>query len=304
MATSLAAQLGYAADARLVIFHLDDVGMCHGSNRAMVELSAAGIVKSGSIMAPCSWTTEMLRLYHEYPGMDVGVHLTLTSEFAGYRWGSLTSREPADGLVRADSTFWPTVAEAHAHLSIPAAERELRAQVQLLVEGGVAISHLDSHMGANFAPELLEIYTALGAELGVQVFYPTRWNPNRPSLESATALHEQAVEMIRQRRLPPVDHFSGTPCWSPDAPSAPSADVYERVIGSLAPGITHFALHGNAPGEIEAIDPYSAPWRIFEFHYFQSARLERFLATEGIIPIAYRDLQAVMRAPASPHPTL
>ena len=46
------ARLGFPSDARLVIFHLDDVGMCHGSNRAYLELHEAGIVKTGSLMAP------------------------------------------------------------------------------------------------------------------------------------------------------------------------------------------------------------------------------------------------------------
>ena len=55
-------RLGFPHDARLVIFHVDDVGMCHGSNHAYLELHEAGIVKTGSLMAPCPWSHEMLAI--------------------------------------------------------------------------------------------------------------------------------------------------------------------------------------------------------------------------------------------------
>ena len=78
----LLAQLGYSPDARLVIFHADDVGMCHGSNRAFLDLQPAGIVRTGSIMAPCPWAPEILTACREQPDLDIGVHLTLNSEWS------------------------------------------------------------------------------------------------------------------------------------------------------------------------------------------------------------------------------
>lgn len=299
MADSFAAQLGYPADARLVIFHADDVGVSHGSNRAFVELSAAGMVKSGSIMAPCPWTAEMLTLCQEHPDLDVGVHMTLTCEWPGYRWGPLTTRQPASGLMRDDGSFWATVADVHAQADADFAAVELRAQVERIVSAGVAITHIDSHMGVNWSPALFEIYAALGRDYRVPVFYPQRQDAAMQSDPARAALHEHHMALLRQYGLPPVDHIRISPCYMPEPPDKPSAEVYETVLRGLEPGITHFALHPNAPGDIEGIDPVNGQWRVFEYGYFQSTRLARFLEAEEIISIGYRDLCRAMRQGAA-----
>ena len=78
----LAIALGYSADARVLIPHIDDVGVCHGANRAFAELAGQGFVTTASVMVPCPWFAETADLMREQPGLDLGVHLTLTSEFA------------------------------------------------------------------------------------------------------------------------------------------------------------------------------------------------------------------------------
>lgn len=40
---------------RAVIFHIDDVGMCHGANRGFLDLAERGFVTCGSVMVPCPW---------------------------------------------------------------------------------------------------------------------------------------------------------------------------------------------------------------------------------------------------------
>lgn len=69
----LLSALGYDASARLVIFHADDVGMCHGSNRAFVECQAVGMLKTGSVMMPCPWAAEMVQTAAANPSIDLGV---------------------------------------------------------------------------------------------------------------------------------------------------------------------------------------------------------------------------------------
>lgn len=296
MHESFAAQLGYPADARLVILHADDVGMSHGSNRAFLELAAAGMVKSGSIMAPCPWSAEILALLQEHPEIDVGVHLTLTSEWPGYRWGPLTTRKAGSGLIRKDGSFWPSGEDVHAQADTAYAAVELRAQVERVVSAGIAITHLDSHMGVNFLSALFDVYVALGQDYRVPVFYPRGQDEVMKRIWTRhEAHHRHAVEVLHEHGFPPVDYVRISPCYTPDAPALPSADVYEAVLRGLEPGITHFALHPNASGDIEGIDPRQGQWRVFEYGYFQSGRLARFLEAEGIIPIGYRDLCNAMR---------
>lgn len=296
MEDSFATRLGYPADARLVIFHADDVGVSHGSNRALVELAAAGMVKSGSIMAPCPWATETLALCREHPELDVGVHLTLTCEWQGYRWGPLTTRDAASGLIREDGSFWPTTAEVHAQANVAYAAVELRAQVERVVSAGITITHIDSHMGVNWSPALFELYAALGRDYRVPIFYP---KGRRAVVENIRAddqeRHAQAMRLLDQYGLPAVDDVRISPCYTHQPPPRPTAEVYEEVLRGLGPGITHFALHPSAPGDTEGIDPVTGHWRVFEYGYFQSTRLARFLEAEGIIPIGYREIRDTMR---------
>src|SRR5579862_7596060 len=84
---SLVERLGYAPDARLVVFNCDDLGSSHAANLAALEAVEQGVATSATLMVPCPWAKEAVELFQ---GKDVGVHLTLTAEYPTYRWRSLT----------------------------------------------------------------------------------------------------------------------------------------------------------------------------------------------------------------------
>src|SRR5580700_729804 len=101
MTTSLAEKLGHGPDARVLIVNCDDLGSSHAANTAIEAAMAAGIATSATLMVPCPWAREAARMFQ---GADVGVHLTLTAEYPGYRWRSLTggaSLHDADGFLPA-----------------------------------------------------------------------------------------------------------------------------------------------------------------------------------------------------------
>jgi len=90
----LAATLGLE---RAVILHIDDLAMCHGANRAFLDLARAGFATSGSVMVPCPWFRETAEAASGDAALDLGVHLTLTSEWPHYRWRPLTTASRASG---------------------------------------------------------------------------------------------------------------------------------------------------------------------------------------------------------------
>src|SRR6185437_997308 len=78
---SLAERLGYTRDAKLLIVHADDLGMTHSVNAASIKGLETGLVNSGSIMVPCPWLVEIAAFARANPTADLGLHLTLTSEW-------------------------------------------------------------------------------------------------------------------------------------------------------------------------------------------------------------------------------
>lgn len=294
----LLSKLGYRDEARLVIFHADDVGMCHGSNRAFVDLSRAGLLKSGSVMVPCPWAPAILRQAAGDTTLDLGVHLTLTSEWANYRWGPISTRAPECGLLDDDGCFWQGLDGLGAHFQADAAKAEMRAQVERALAAGVDVTHIDTHMGSALFPDLVEHYIALGFEFGVPVFLSRRMGDlarKNGHTEAAQRL-DDIIPSVEAAGMPLVDEFRGTPMYA-GVEGGPRADVYEEILRALPPGtVTYFSLHPNAPGDIEQIAPDHAPWRHFEYEYFQSDRLRAFLDAEGIVSIGCRDLRTVMQA--------
>lgn len=293
----LLTQLGYPPDARLVIFHADDVGMCHGSNQAYGELLHAGMLQAGSVMMPCPWAMEVVAYSRTHPEADLGVHLTLTCEWPHYRWGPLSTREQASGLIDDAGYFWPQTAMVQARMNVEAAVQELRAQMALAVAAGLDITHIDTHMGAAVLPELMMAFVELGFAYQVPVLMPRafddymqRMNPDVDPADVA-ALGAQ----LEAQGMPLVDTFRITPCYAPDPCEGDPAGCYERILAELPAGLTYFSLHPNAPGDIETIVPDLAGWRTFEHAYFQSDRLRNFLAAQGIVPIGYRAIRDVMR---------
>lgn len=294
----LIARLGYAPDARLVIFHADDVGMCHGSNQAFLDLLDAGIVKCGSIMAPCPWAPEILDYCAANPQVDVGVHLTLNSEWSAYRWGPVGTRHATTGLVDPRGYFWQSPAQTQAALDPAAAVAEFRAQIELVRTWGVDFTHIDTHMGAALHPALFPAYIELGFDYGVPVLTLRQLSATVRGMgfsEANDAEWAVFVAGLEARGMALVDHFGITPGYGVDQSEGGRADLYETMLRSLSPGITYISLHPNAPGDIEAISPDRAHWRTFEAEYFRSARLREFLAQEAIIPIGYREIRNAMR---------
>ena len=77
---------------RAVIPHVDDLGATHGANLAFLDLASRGLVTCGSVMVPGPWFHELADAACANSMLDIGVHLTLTSEWDAL--GAVVDREP------------------------------------------------------------------------------------------------------------------------------------------------------------------------------------------------------------------
>jgi predicted glycoside hydrolase/deacetylase ChbG (UPF0249 family) len=279
---------------RLVVIHEDDVGMTHGANSAFVELSALGTCSSGSVMPPCPWFPEAVELACANPALDVGVHLTLTSEKKPYRWRPLTSPPRSAGLTDEMGYFWPDVPNVRRHAVPHAVEAEMRAQIEAAFAAGLDVTHLDAHMGTIMCPEFVDIYLRLGLEFRLPLLlvkdYNT-FNPRSYSGPMSNARYEAVLAQAKDSGFPVFEIVYETP-WqrTTDAETA-----YREMFRSIPEGITFLSLHFNAPGDFEVVEPTAAHIRTDEYALFKTGKIAEWVREDGLEVIGLRGLRDELR---------
>ena len=156
-----------------LLVRADDMGAAQAINEGCIEACTAGIARSVEVIVPGPWFLDAVRLLKEHPDIDVGVHLTLTSEWERVKWRPLTD---APSLVDADGYFYPMTKQrpdfppktgfVEAQPKIDEVERELRAQIELAKRHlGDRVTHVSSHMfAARATPEFQAITEKLAKE--------------------------------------------------------------------------------------------------------------------------------------------
>lgn len=159
-----------------IIFRADDIGSSHTANLACIDVYKHGVARSVEIMVPCSWFLEAVKMLKEVPEYDVGIHLTMTSEWENIKWGPITD---APSLTDEDGYFYPTYwpndrfpAErtfTGNNWKIDEVEQELRAQIEMALKHLPGqISHMGIHMGGTSAdPKIAKVHEKLAKEYGL-----------------------------------------------------------------------------------------------------------------------------------------
>src|SRR5215467_10969946 len=138
---TLVERLGYSRDAKLIIVHADDLGMSHSVNIATIKAFQSGLVNSGSIMVPCPWLPEIAAYARANPQADLGLHLTLTSEWTQLRWGPVAPKDRVASLLDPNGYFRLTESEAAKYADPKEVELEIRAQIERAKSLGIVPTH-------------------------------------------------------------------------------------------------------------------------------------------------------------------
>ena len=285
--STLVTRLGYGPDAKLLIVHADDIGMAHSVNRATLEAFRSGLVNSGSIMVPCPWFPEIAAYVRENPGLDLGLHLTLTSEWNYYRWGPVLPANQVPTLLDSTGFLHATAAAAADNMDPREAEAEIRAQVERAMAFGIQPTHLDSHMGTLFqTPELFEAYLRVGRDYGIPVLIP------------GDALQEQAPQLLALVGPDDVviDRLFGIP---PGVPPEEWDAFYADIIAGLEPGVSEIIVHvayDDAEMRAATVDhpDWGAGWRQLDFGAVLNPWLARLVEEHGVQLITWREIGTLM----------
>lgn len=277
-----------------VVIHEDDVGMTHGANVAFLELSRLGTCSSGSVMVPCPWFPEAADLAARNPDLDVGIHVTLTSEQKPYRWRPLTSPPKSAGLTDDAGYFWPDVPTARK-AAPEAVEAELRRQIEVGLGAGIDATHLDAHMGTAQMPEFVQIFRRLGREFGLPVLLVkdlNRYNPASYAGPLDPKRYDDAVAAARAEGEPIFEIVHETP-W---ARKTDAATAYRAIFADIPDGLTFLSMHFNAPGDFETINPEFAHIRTEEYALFRTPKIGEWVKEFGLEIIGMRGLRDELRA--------
>jgi predicted glycoside hydrolase/deacetylase ChbG (UPF0249 family) len=158
-----------------LIVKADDMGAAHGINVGTIDAYKNGIVTTTNVIVPGPWFLEAAKMLRANPGLDVGVHLALTSEWENVKWRPVTH---APSIVDSDGYFFPVVVPRQgfapgtsireAAWKLDDVERELRAQLDLAKRHLPQATYTWYHMGFTMlAPEVRELAATLTKEYGL-----------------------------------------------------------------------------------------------------------------------------------------
>jgi predicted glycoside hydrolase/deacetylase ChbG (UPF0249 family) len=291
-------RLGLPDDARVVVLHADDIGMCQSTVSAYADLVECGSLSSVAMMVPCPWFPAAAAFYRNHPAslrLDVGAHLTLTSEWDTFRWRPLAITDPGSGLLDGEGYFHRLAAPVQAEADPQAVRRELVAQIETALAAGLDLTHMDSHMLTIFHPRFLPIYFDLAQTYQLPAFMLPGEHDfwRREGLSEAEAGELAAVtERVEAAGLPLFDSFY---VMSLDQPAGRLEEA-TQALAACPPGLTHFVIHPAADTpELRAMAP---DWRcrVADLALFTSPAWAQAVAASGVTVIGYRPLRDALRA--------
>ncbi len=154
-----------------LIVRADDMGSFRAANIACMKGITEGIITDVEVMVVTAWFPEAAKLLRENTSVDVGLHLTFTSEWDNVKWRPLThcpSLCDENGYflpMMSPNAAYPGLAIMENDINIHEVEQEARAQIELALRNIPHISHITGHMGSTgFSPEVIELMMRLADE--------------------------------------------------------------------------------------------------------------------------------------------
>ncbi|MBE2222603.1 MAG: polysaccharide deacetylase family protein [Anaerolineae bacterium] len=296
-ANPLLKKLGLSDNDRVVIFHADDIGMCHASYAAYVDLVDDGLFSSAATMVPCGWfpaTAVFCREHRSTKTIDIGVHVTLTSEWDNFRWRPVAPISADSGLVDDEGYLHRGCEPVQTQAEVGAVHQEITAQVERALAAGIDVTHMDSHMGCVFHPRLLLTYLQIAQQYQL------------PALMLRPTISDELIQMFGQveadwivqqasaleaAHFPLFDSIVGMPL---DRHENRLEDA-KQILGELPAGVHYVLAHPSVDTpELRAIAP---DWRsrVADYDLFMSEAWRREIERAGVTVVGWRKLRDMMR---------
>jgi predicted neuraminidase/predicted glycoside hydrolase/deacetylase ChbG (UPF0249 family) len=285
-----AEKLGFAKAKKVLLLHMDDMGMCREANDAGKFYIENDYILSGAVMMPCQYAVPFVEWAKNVPKADIGVHLTLTSEWKTWRWPPLTEAEKVAGLIDSEGKMWRSVPEVVMNASPQEVEMEIRAQIDKMLALGLIPTHIDTHMGTLYgSPDFLKVFLRVAEEYKIPANAIDLSNPKVAAFYSAEGypVNNEVIGLLGSYSLPRLDNFG----------SVPKGDTYEEVkqnffklVSALEPGLTEIIFHPSF--ETENMKTITGSWqqRAWEAKMFSDKEVMQFFKDHDIIITTWSEI--------------
>jgi predicted glycoside hydrolase/deacetylase ChbG (UPF0249 family) len=239
-------------------------------------------------MVPCPWLTEVADYAKAHPEADLGLHLTLTSEWKTYRWGPITPRHQVSSLLDPHGYLYSDAGEAVRHMKPDEAEREVRTQIETALKMGIRPTHLDSHMGTLFAtPALMAVLINVAHEYHLP-FLMLKIPGVPPDMYSALKPTDVILDRV----------FMAAPPIKPED----WLNYYTHILKTLPPGVSELIVHlAHDDAEMQAVTvdhpDYGSAWRQRDFNVMTSPEFRKALEENHVVLVNWRKLGALLPKP-------
>ncbi|MDC0554970.1 polysaccharide deacetylase family protein, partial [Flavobacteriaceae bacterium] len=226
---NLAEKLGYLKTDKLLILHADDLGLSKSVNQASFKALKEGLVNSGSVMMPCDFISDVGNFAVNNPEIDLGLHLTVTSEWRDYKWDGVAKSNLISSMIDKKGNLFENKKKFTLNASAKDLKKELQAQIDLAKSIGIKPTHIDSHEGALFFDQnIFKTYLEVGEENQLPVFVPSdvavHFDKSFPKPENVVI-----VENFHMA-LPSLEFKD----WN---------NYYINIIENLKPGLSEIIVH-------------------------------------------------------------
>ncbi|MFT7586424.1 MAG: putative glycoside hydrolase/deacetylase ChbG (UPF0249 family) [Cellvibrionaceae bacterium] len=290
-------QLGLAETDKAVVFHADDIGVLNASVTAWSDLAASSPMTAASVMTPCPWFPSAAIEIAKHKDADVGVHMTLNSEWNAMRWRPISTSDPASGLFDEEGYSPRDTESVQKNASSDAVAAELHAQMDRALAAGIDVTHIDTHMGALFHSRFLETYVRVGFAYQVPAFairadQETLIKRGYAKLEASQI--SSALKFIEAQGMPMFDSVTLLPLR--DSQSLEERKIVgKEILESYGPGLHYFIFHpAVATPELQAVAPDWAA-RNADYELFMDDDWPKIIQEAGVIPVTCRQLRDVFR---------
>jgi len=285
-----AEKLGFPAGRKVLILHADDIGMCEEANRAVIPYLENQQIQSASVMMPCAYSDEFMQWYKANADYDIGLHLTLTSEWQTWRWSTVADKGLVSSLLNSDEFMWHSVAEVVQNAKPEEVEKEIRAQIEKALSLGVRPTHLDTHMGTLYHIDAFsKIFMDIAEEYQIPALIFDLSNDSiiQKFEEMGVPITDYFIARCNDYSMPKLDYFESIPVGNS---YEEFRDNFFEVVKSLNPGIAEIICHPSV--ESDKLKEITDSWqqRVWEAQLFADPEVIDFLIEEQIIFTNWKEL--------------